>query len=206
MDAPLRLRIAVLGSGRGSNLHALLEAIARGDLRAEVALVLSNNSGAGILAIAREHGLPWAHVSAQTHADPGAALVAALTAVDARLLVLAGYMKLLDPRVLAALPGRVVNVHPGPLPRFGGHGMYGEAVHRAVLAAGVTTSGPTVHLVDERYDEGPVLAHRRVPVEPNDAVATLAARVLTAEHDLLWRVIAARWGGDPAALPASDQP
>jgi phosphoribosylglycinamide formyltransferase-1 len=109
------------------------------------------------------------------------------------VVVLAGWLRLIDPRVLAAYPNRVVNIHPGPLPRFGGHGMYGIHVHEAVLAAGVPVSGPTVHLVDERYDEGPVLAHEVVDVLPDDTPETLQQRVLRAEHALYWKVIRERF-------------
>jgi phosphoribosylglycinamide formyltransferase-1 len=112
---------------------------------------------------------------------------------DVDVVVLAGWMKLLDPRVVAAYRGRAVNIHPAPLPRFGGPGMFGEHVHIAVLASGATKSGPTVHLVDDRYDEGEIIAHREVPVEPGDTVASLAARVLAAEHDLYWRAIASKF-------------
>lgn len=192
MHRPSRppLRLAVLASGRGSNLVAIQDAIDRGDLRATVVLVVSNNSSAGALAFARDRGIATAHVSTRTHADPGAALLERLLAHGARVIVLAGYMKLLDPRVVAAFRGRAVNIHPGPLPAFGGPGMFGEHVHAAVLAAGVTTSGPTVHRVSEHYDEGDVLAHEPVPVEPGDTAASLAARVLVAEHALYWRAIA----------------
>lgn len=188
------LRLAVLASGRGSNLEALQAAIERGELVATVALVVSNNSGAGALAFARARGLPAAHVSARTDADPGAALLQRLRDADVDVIVLAGYMKLLDPRVVAAYRGRAVNIHPGPLPRFGGAGMHGHAVHEAVLAAGVSHSGPTVHLVSEAYDEGAVLAHTPVPVLPGDTPELLAARVLAAEHALYWRAIAAHFG------------
>jgi len=183
----------VLASGRGSNLVALHDAIARGELAARLAVVISNNSGAGALAWARDHGIPAVHVSGKTHADPGAALLDLLREHAVDLVVLAGYMKLLDPRIVAAYRGRAVNIHPAPLPRFGGPGMFGERVHAAVLASGVAHSGPTVHVVDERYDEGEILAHRPVPVLPGDTVATLAARVLQAEHDLYWRAIAAHF-------------
>lgn len=183
-------RLAVLASGRGSNLVAIQDAIDRGDLHASVALVVSNNSSAGALEFARGRGIPWAHVSAKTDADPGLRLLERLEAVGCEVLVLAGYMKLLDPRVVAAYRGRAVNIHPGPLPRFGGPGMFGEHVHAAVLAAGVPTSGPTVHRVTEHYDEGDILGHTEVPVLPGDDVASLAARVLAAEHALYWRTIA----------------
>ncbi len=190
------LRLAVLASGRGSNLEALHAAIERGEFAATIALVVSNNSGAGALAFARARGIPTAHVSARTDPDPGAALLQRLRAADADVIVLAGYMKLLDGRVVEAFRGRAVNIHPGPLPRFGGPGMHGRAVHEAVLAAGVAHSGPTVHLVSEAYDEGAVLAHTPVPVLPDDTPDSLAARVLAAEHALYWRTLAAHFGPD----------
>ncbi len=186
-DAPLAL--GVLASGRGSNLRALAAACDRGDLPARIALVVSNNSRAGALAFARERGIPARHISGKTDPDEAGALVQALRDAGVDVVALAGYMKLLPPAVLAAFPDRVVNIHPGPLPRFGGPGMYGPHVHRAVLDAGVPTSGPTVHRVSERYDEGPILAHRPVPVLPGDTPDTLAERVLAAEHDLYWRAI-----------------
>lgn len=189
------LRLAVLASGRGSNLVALRDAIVRGDLRAEIVLVVSNNSHAGALQYAREHAIAALHVSSKTAADPGAALLAALQAHAVDVVVLAGYMKLLDPRVVAGWRDRVVNIHPAPLPRFGGQGMHGDNVHRAVLAAGVATSGPTVHLVTEDYDQGAVIAHRPVDVLLDDDVESLSRRVLAAEHDLYWRAIAEHFTG-----------
>ena len=98
-------------------------------------------------------------------------------------------MKKLDPRVVAAYEGRATNIHPGPLPDFGGRGMFGLHVHAAVIEAGRTESGPTVHRVTAEYDEGATLGFRPVPVEPDDTPETLAARVLAAEHDLYWRVL-----------------
>jgi len=190
-------RIGVLASGRGSNLGALLDAHARGDLPARVVVVISNNSRAGALERARAEGIAAVHLSTKTHDDPGAALVEILEGHGVDLVVLAGYMKLLDPRVVARWPRRVLNIHPAPLPRFGGRGMYGEHVHRAVLEAGVDQSGPTVHLVDEVYDRGATLAHRAVPVYPDDTVTSLGARVLAAEHDLFWRVIRDRYCDAP---------
>lgn len=182
-------RLGVLASGRGSNLRALLDAHERGDLTAPIALVVSNNSSAGALQTARAHGVDTRHISRKTDPDPGAALLQALHDAGVDVLVLAGYMKRVDPRVVEAFRGRSVNIHPAPLPRFGGPGMYGEHVHGAVLEAGVETSGPTVHRVTAQYDEGEILAHRPVPVAPGDTPQTLGARVLEAEHDLYWRVI-----------------
>ncbi len=191
--APVRL--AVLASGRGSNLVAIHEAIERDALRATVVLVVSNNSSAGALAFAASRGIPTAHISARTHADPGGALLERLAACAVDVVVLAGYMKQLDPRVVAAYRGRAVNIHPGPLPAFGGPGMFGAHVHAAVLRAGIPCSGATVHLVSEQYDEGDVIAHEPVPVVPGDTVESLAARVLEAEHSLYWRAIARQYCG-----------
>ncbi len=184
------LRLTALASGRGSNVAALHDAIVRGDLEARLALVVSNNSTAEVLALARRRGIPCAHISGKTHADEGAALLQALEGAGTDVLVLAGYMKKLDRRVVEAYAGRAVNVHPAPLPDFGGQGMFGLHVHAAVLASGREETGPTIHRVTLDYDEGETLGFRPVPIEPGDTPERLAARVLAAEHDLYWRVIA----------------
>lgn len=191
MAAP---RLGVLVSGRGSNLRALIEAHARGELSTPIGLVVSNNSRAGGLSLAAEHRIPTRHISTKTHDDPGAALLDALSEHDIGVLVLAGYMKRVDPRVVVAYQGRSLNIHPAPLPRFGGPGMFGEHVHQAVLESGATQSGPTVHRVTADYDEGAVVAHQPVPVLLDDDVDRLAARVLAAEHDLYWRTIERLFG------------
>ncbi len=182
------MRLSLVGSGAGSTVAAILDAVADGRISAEPALVISNNSGAGVLEIAARHGVRTAHLSGVTHPLPDeldAAVLAALDAAGTDLVVLAGYMKKLGPQVLAAYDGRVVNVHPALLPAYGGRGMYGDHVHAAVLADGAATSGATVHLVTAGYDEGPVLAQVEVPVEPGDSVETLRARVQVAEKALL---------------------
>jgi phosphoribosylglycinamide formyltransferase-1 len=182
------VRLSLLGSGAGSTVAAVLDAVADGRIAADAALVVSNNSGAGVLDVAAAHGVPTAHLSSVTHPDPAAldaAVVAALDAAGTDLVVLAGYMKKLGPLTLAAYDGRVVNVHPALLPAYGGQGMYGDRVHAAVLADGAAVSGATVHLVTAGYDEGPVLAQVEVPVEPDDSVETLRARVQAAEKRLL---------------------
>jgi phosphoribosylglycinamide formyltransferase-1 len=182
------VRLSLLGSGAGSTVAAVLDAVADGRIAADAALVVSNNSGAGVLDVAAAHGVPTAHLSSVTHPDPAAldaAVLAALDAAGTALVVLAGYMKKLGPLTLAAYDGRVVNVHPALLPAYGGQGMYGDRVHAAVLADGAAVSGATVHLVTAGYDEGPVLAQVEVPVEPDDSVETLRARVQAAEKRLL---------------------
>jgi phosphoribosylglycinamide formyltransferase-1 len=182
------VRLSLLGSGAGSTVGAVLDAVADGRIAADAALVVSNNSGAGVLDVAAAHGVPTAHLSSVTHPDPAALDAAVLAVLDAAgpdLVVLAGYMKKLGPLTLAAYDGRVVNVHPALLPAYGGQGMYGDRVHAAVLADGAAVSGATVHLVTAGYDEGPVLAQVEVPVEPDDSVETLRARVQAAEKRLL---------------------
>lgn len=177
------VRVAVLVSGGGSNLQALLDACGPA-APARVARVVSNRADAGALARAHAAGIP-----AVVLRDPcdAAELLAALVDVD--LVVLAGYLKLIPAAVVARFPRRMINIHPALLPAFGGPGMYGHRVHAAVLASGATQSGATVHYVDEQYDRGPIIAQRTVPVLPGDTVESLAARVLAAEHELLPQVV-----------------
>ena len=195
------MRVAVAVSGRGSNLDALLRTLAPGRT-AEVVLVLSNRAEAGGLDLARAREIPILVLDDPTDA---AAWLDALERARADLLVLAGYLKLVPPAVVARWRGRIVNVHPALLPAFGGPGMYGRRVHEAVLRSGATESGASVHLVDEVYDRGQVLAQERVPVLPGDTPETLAARVLAVEHRLLPAVVlAAAEAGRPVPIPASD--
>ena len=197
----MAMRVAVALSGRGSNLEALLRALPSGG-PAEVVLVLSNCAAAGGLEIARGRGIPSAVLA--DPADPSA-WVEALLSARAELLVLAGYLKLVPAEVVERWRGRIVNVHPALLPDFGGPGMYGHRVHEAVLRSGVRESGASVHLVDEVYDRGELLAQERVPVLPGDTPDTLAARVLAAEHRILPAVVlAAAEAGHPVPLAMSD--
>lgn len=174
-------RVAVCASGRGSNLAALIEALEPGT-PAEVVLVISNRAEAGALARARERRIATHVLAAPDDADEWLEQLAAHR-VD--LVVLAGFLALVPAGVVRAFAGRMINIHPALLPSHGGPGMYGRRVHAAVLAAGDTESGATVHLVTEAYDEGPVLGQARVPVLAGDTPERLAARVLEAEHHLL---------------------
>ena len=186
------LQLGFLASHRGTNMQAILDACKTGRLQARPRVVISNNSDSGVLQRARKAGVPSAHLSTYTHPEPGAldrAILAILQEYGVEVVCLAGYMKRLGPRTLAAYRGRVLNIHPSLLPKFGGQGFYGEVVHRAVLAAGERETGATVHLVDEEYDQGPVLDQIQVPVEPDDSVETLSARVLQQEHRLYVRTL-----------------
>lgn len=178
-----RCRIAVLASGRGSNLQALLDAIAAGTLAAEVVGVLSDRAGAQALARARSAGVPARALSPADHPSRAAFDAALFGAVDALapdLIVCAGYMRLIDAAAVAPRSARTVNIHPSLLPAF-----KGLRTHRQALAAGAATHGASVHFVTPDLDGGPVIAQAAVPVLPGDDEAALAARVLAREHPLL---------------------
>tara|TARA_Y100001960_G_scaffold183751_1_gene192519 strand:- start:344 stop:946 length:603 start_codon:yes stop_codon:yes gene_type:complete len=181
------LALAVLASGSGSNLQSIIDACRDGDLEGSVRVVIGNNSKSGALVRARAAGISTVHLSGKTHPDAtelDQAMARTLVESGVQVVCLAGYMKLLGPKTLAAFDGRILNIHPALLPKHGGQGCYGAAVHEAVLAAGDTESGPTVHLVDEIYDHGRILAQSPVPVLSDDTPDSLAARVLEQEHVL----------------------
>jgi phosphoribosylglycinamide formyltransferase-1 len=187
-----RLRIAVLASGSGTTLQAVIDACEDSFLHGQVVLVISNNSGSGAMVRAVRHRIPSAHLSSQTHADPGAldrAIAKKLQQYAPDVVLLAGYMKKLGRHTLEAYRGRVINTHPSLLPKFGGQGMYGGRVHRAVIEAGDSATGISVHLVDGDYDTGRVLAQREVRVEPGDDADALAGRVQAVERPFLVEVL-----------------
>ncbi|MGJ4729619.1 phosphoribosylglycinamide formyltransferase [Luteimonas sp. SDU101] len=177
------MRLAVLVSGRGSNLQAILDAIAQGHLQAEVVGVLSDRASAPALALARGAGVPAGSLSPRRFASRAQFDQALFEAVDAHapdLIVCAGYMRLIDGAAIAARAGRIINIHPSLLPAF-----KGLHTHRQALAAGVDVHGASVHFVTADLDGGPVIAQARVPVLAGDDEAALAARVLAREHPLL---------------------
>jgi phosphoribosylglycinamide formyltransferase 1 len=183
----MKLRLGFLASHGGSNVQAILDACRDGRLDAAPCVVISNNSDAMVLDRAMAARVPAFHLSSHVHPDPvrlDDAILAVLEKHGVNLIVLAGYMKKLGPKTLARYHGRVVNMHPALLPKFGGQGMYGHHVHEAVLAAGEKESGATVHIADAEYDEGRILAQKRVPVMADDSPDSLAARVLEVEHQL----------------------
>jgi phosphoribosylglycinamide formyltransferase-1 len=183
--APAPLTLGILASHRGSNARAVIEACRDGALDARVGLLISNNARSGALAYAREAGVPARWIGGSATPDETArdgAILAALREHGVDLVLLLGYMRLLGPRTVAAYRGRILNTHPALLPKFGGRGMYGDRVHRAVLAAGEKETGVTVHLVDEVYDHGTPLARCTVPVLTGDTVEALAERVVVRER------------------------
>lgn len=179
-----RARLAVLVSGRGTNLQAILDATQDPDYPAEVVVVASDRP-AYALERAKRAGVP-AYV-VPWRKDPrefGRRLAEVLDRHGAEWVCLAGFLRILDPDFVDRYRGRILNIHPSLLPAFGGRGMYGERVHKAVLEAGVSESGCTVHFVTAEVDAGPVVAQARVPVFPDDTVESLAARVAEREHRL----------------------
>jgi formyltetrahydrofolate-dependent phosphoribosylglycinamide formyltransferase len=183
-------RIAVLASGGGSNLQAILDHFdALGDRRGgNVVVVASDRGTAGALERAQRRGIPSAVLSDEPYSrQPSLDRLVDEHRVD--LIVLAGYLKLIPTETVARFEGRMVNVHPALLPAFGGHGMYGTRVHHAVIASGARVTGVTVHFVDPQYDHGAIIAQWPVPVFSGDDAGTLADRVLRVEHLLYPRVI-----------------
>ncbi len=183
----MRSRIAVLASGGGSNLQAIHDYFSsKGEARsADVVVVISDRSGAYALERARSNGIETLVVPHTEHGE----LDESLASRKIDLVVLAGYLRLLPATVIERFRHRIVNIHPGPLPRFGGAGMYGERVHAAVIESGVRETAVTVHLVDEQYDNGAILAQWAVPVLDGDTPESLSRRVVAVEHVMYPRVI-----------------
>jgi phosphoribosylglycinamide formyltransferase-1 len=181
-------RIAVLASGRGSNMQAIIDHfdnLAR-ERVATVVLVASNKAESPALIRAATASIDIAHFNA---ADDGSELLGLLQKFRVDLVALAGYMKRIPSKVTRAYSGRMLNIHPALLPAFGGEGMYGSRVHEAVIASGARESGVTVHLVDDEYDRGPIVAQWRVAVNAGDTPEALAGRVLNVEHTVYPRVV-----------------
>ena len=185
-SAPLAIAAMISGQGRGSNLGALLDACASGQIAGRFAVVIGTRADAPALERARAAGVAVSIISPRKYEEDeegyAAALFRVLQRYEVGLICLAGYMRRLPPAIVTTYAGRIMNVHPALLPHFGGRGMYGEHVQRAVLESGVKVSGATVHFVDEEYDTGPIIVQNTVPVLEEDTPATLAARILPEEH------------------------
>jgi phosphoribosylglycinamide formyltransferase-1 len=176
------LKIGFLASGSASSARAITAAMQAGELAGEARLMVSNNRSAAALDFAHAQGMPALCIPTKDDPDAADARIAATMAEHGvELIVMSGYLRRIGPQTLARYAGRVLNIHPGPLPAFGGEGMYGRRVHEAVLAAGVPESGIVIHLVDEEYDHGAPVARKSIPVMAGDTAETLEARVRAAE-------------------------
>jgi phosphoribosylglycinamide formyltransferase-1 len=184
-----KARIAVLVSGGGTNLQALIDSAASGNLpNAEIVLVLSSRADAFALERAKKAGIKTAVVSKKDFSDETGLAVALMKAIEAEktdLVVLAGYMSILHPGVIKKYSGRMINIHPSLLPKHGGKGFYGLRVHKSVIESKDKVSGATVHFVENEIDTGEIILQRQVPVFESDDESTLAARVLEIEHIIL---------------------
>ncbi len=186
------MNIAFFASHRGSNMQAVIDARSEGRLDVQPRLLISNNRKSEALVRAQEAGLVTQVCNGVTHPDPDdldLAILDLLLQHEIHIIVLAGYMKLLGPRVVSHFRNRILNIHPALLPKYGGTGMYGLRVHQAVIAHGECQTGVTIHLVDEEYDQGEIVAQTRVDVHPSDTPEILAARVLRREHEFLVEVL-----------------
>lgn len=180
-----KLKLAVLASHEGSNMQSIIDASKTGKLDAEVVCIISNNSDSGALKRAANEGIPGYHVSSKEFPDErdlSNEILRILKSHSVDLIILAGYMKIIPLEIISNYRNRILNIHPALLPKFGGKGMYGMNVHKAVLEADEKESGATVHIVDEIYDNGKILLQKKVPVLDGDTPDTLAKRVLTEEH------------------------
>ncbi len=169
-------------------MQAVVDACRAGTLAGKPAVLICNNRSAEVVARSKEQGIPSFVLNTATHPDPDAldqAMLSALQRHSCDLIVLAGFMKKIGPLVLDAYRGRILNIHPSLLPKYGGRGMFGRAVLEAVLESGDTTTGITIHLVNGEYDGGRMLAQCEVPVLRADTIETLAGRVLEREHSFL---------------------
>ncbi|HEY8772499.1 MAG TPA: phosphoribosylglycinamide formyltransferase [Candidatus Limnocylindria bacterium] len=200
------MRLGILVSGRGSNLEAVLDAIASGQLPGvEAGLVIANRPGIRALEVAARRGVPWRLLALDQFADADArdaALGRALAEATCDLALLAGYDQLLRASYFDAFAGRTINIHPSLLPRHGGRGMLGLAVHAAVIAAGDAETGVTVHDVTPELDAGPPIEQVALPVVPGESAGELADRVLEVEHRVVVAVLARLSASMTAAPPA----
>ena len=187
-------KIAIFASGGGSNFREIYNQIQKGDIPAKIVLVVSNNPQCGAIIFASDQGLENFIVNNTRFPNPDTRdklLLQALLKAEVELICLAGYMKLLPGGIVKEYQNRILNIHPALLPQFGGKGFYGMKVHEAVIEAGAAESGVTVHLVDEEYDHGKIIAQKKVKVWSGDTAKTLAKRVLKVEHDLYPKVVKA---------------
>ncbi|MGA2668039.1 MAG: phosphoribosylglycinamide formyltransferase [Ignavibacteria bacterium] len=181
------MNLCVLASGRGSNLKSIIDSYKKGKIISKVVLVISNNSNSNALNIARSNQIPAYHLSQKQFSTEQEYVKAFLDLLEKHkvdMIILAGYMKLLPAEIVRTFQNKILNIHPALLPSFCGQGMYGMKVHEAVISYGAKVSGASVHIVDEIYDNGPVVIQRTVKVADEDTPETLQKKVLKIEHKL----------------------
>lgn len=181
------MNICVFASGGGSNFRAILEARRDNFLNSDIKLLITNNSNCGAVQIAKEFGVGICHISRKVYPelsgeDYGNIFLGKLIEHGIELIVLAGYMKIVEPAVVRNYRNRILNIHPALLPKFGGKGMFGINVHRAVIESGAKVSGLTIHLIDEEYDRGRILFQKSIKVDESDDEFSLQKKILQFEH------------------------
>ncbi len=187
-------KIAVFVSGGGSNFMAIHHQIKQGKIPGEIVLVISNNPNCGAIQFAEENSLPVLIINETRYPNPhtlNELLTDTCLKAEINLICLAGYMKMLPPAFVKQYENKILNIHPGLLPEFGGKGFFGMRVHEAVINSGKRESGATVHFVDEIYDHGPIILQKKVEVLETDTAESLAARILKLEHELFPEVVKA---------------
>lgn len=187
------LKISVMVSGGGTNFQAVIDGVSSGQIPdSKIVQVISSSSRAYALERAKKHGIPGFVVSSRDYPDQAEKadrILQLLKEKETDLIVLAGYMSVIDERIVDAYRGRIINIHPSLIPKYCGKGFYGKKVHEAVIAGGEKVSGATVHFVDEGIDTGTIILQEQVPVLPEDTADDLAARVLVIEHKILTEAI-----------------
>ncbi len=182
-----KMKLGFLASHRGSNMQSIIDACNAGKIDAIPAVVISNNGDSGALDRATTEQIPAYHLSSKQYPDPedlDRSIRDALLKHGVDIVVLAGYMKKIGKQTIKSFEGRILNIHPALLPKYGGQGMYGNNVHNAVLESGDKETGVTIHVVTDNYDQGPILAQQTLPVMEGDTVESLARRVLVVEYQL----------------------
>ncbi len=182
-----KLNICFFASHSGSNMQAIIDSVESGKLEAELKCLITNNSTCYAIQRAINHNIPYYHISNLNHKDRQDFLNSIIDVIrrhNINIIVLAGYMKLLPKEIIDYVNGRVLNIHPALLPKFGGEGMWGMNVHNAVIAANEKESGASVHLIDSEYDKGRILGNLKLDIKPNETPESLSKRVLELEHKL----------------------
>jgi len=186
----MKLNLGFLASHNGSNVGSIVKNIKEKNLEAKAKVVISNNPSAGVLKIAQNNNIPNYCINSRLHVKSEEDyIIKVLSSHDVNLVILAGYMKQVSPKIIKKYPNRILNIHPALLPKYGGKGMYGNHVHEAVIKSDDKESGATIHIVTPEYDKGPILGQCKVPRYENDTPDTLAKRVLSFEHVLYSQVL-----------------